>query len=162
MADILNGVVDNTGNTSDDRIAVSALRRVALYGAELLVLVFCCLSILHVVDMHESPSWLFAVSIGGGLFVANAVCGTYYQKAYVHHVSRFLRSAIAHLLVFVVFTLPNVVWFQDSASAIYYVLGMVIMSFFVSNTLRPVLVEVLRAGNKFDQRRQPGSSSAVS
>ncbi|MEM6985884.1 MAG: hypothetical protein AAF499_05025 [Pseudomonadota bacterium] len=161
QVDIKTSVIDKPLNTARGQVDVSVGRRAALVSIELLVLLVCCLGILLLWERQHPPELWFAVLVALVLFVCNGVCGTYKHSVYTHHVARLARSALAHGLGGVAMAVPLVVWFE-AGMELGYLYGMVIMSFFIANTLRPVLVEVLRAGNRFDQRRQPGSSISVS
>lgn len=154
QADISEPVVNKSLRETGEAVHVSVGRRAALVGLELTVLLACCVGIVVVWESRNPPAMWFAIMVALILFASNSVCGTYRQTVYMHHVARLARSALAHGLGGVALAVPMVVWFENSME-FGYLLGMVIMSFFITNTLRPVLVEVLRAGNKLDQRRKP-------
>jgi len=160
---VVDKTLVQTGNARVTTVdfEVAFRRRVALFCLEIAILLLCCSGIIALWDGREPPPMSFAVLVAVVLFAANAVCGTYRRAVYIDHVARLARSALAHGLGGVVMALPIAMWF-DGGSELPYLVGMVAMAYFITNTLRPVLVEVLRAGNKLDQRRQPGSSISVS
>ncbi len=135
-------------------------RRLLLCVLEVAILLACCVGIVALWENQNPPPVSFACLVAFVLFAANVVCGTYKRAVYLNHVSRLSRSALAHLLGGLVVALPIVVWLDPNRDLAFLV-GMLMMAYFISNTLRPVLVEILRAGNSLDHRRKPSGDVSV-
>lgn len=154
-------VIDKTLEKKGIGFDVSLSRRTTLMAIEFSVLLVSCSVISISWELRDAQAFLASVLVAVSLFLCNSLCGTYRRLVYIHHFARLVRSALAHGISGVALVLPHAVWFAD-VLPLAYLLTMVVMSYFVTNTLRPVLVELLRAGNRLDQRRAPGSSTSVS
>jgi len=141
-------------------LPTGTIRPTRAYGLvflELMLYLGTCQTISHLwTDEWGSPvvfSWTVAMT----LFCANMLCGVYTRRVYVVHFYRLIRSGLSHILAMIA------LWvycrtFIDTSNAIYLAAGMSAMTYVVTNTLRPVLVEVVRAGTNEEQRRQPAST----
>lgn len=132
-------------------------RSCGLAAIELGLYVLTCYAITSAWSGLAGPPTLFGLAVALGLFVINLLSGLYQRAVYVVHLRRLLRSALAHAISLLVMGLV-VLLFTEQKNGGFFVLGMVSLSYVVTNALRPVLVEVLRAGNEDEQRRQPAST----
>lgn len=136
---------------------VARRRTYGLAAIELGLYVVTCHVIVMAWSRFDGPPAVFGLTVACTLFGMNLLTGVYQRAVYVAHVRRLVRSGLAHgisLLVLGIFCSI----FIDNDQAIAFVLGMVSLSYVITNTLRPVLVEVIRAGNENEQRRQPAKS----
>ncbi len=136
---------------------VGRLRTYGLAIIELSIYVATCHMIVLAWSRFDGPPAIFGLTVACTLFGVNLLTGVYQRAVYVAHIRRLLRSGLAHavsLLLLVVYTTQ----FIRDDNAAFYVLGMVLLSYVITNTLRPVLVEVIRAGNENEQRRQPAKT----
>lgn len=136
---------------------VARRRTFGLGAIELGLYVATCHLIVLAWSRFDAPPAMFGLLVAFTLFGVNLLTGVYNRAVYVTHVRRLLRSGLAHGLSLLLLTLLCTVFVTHSA-AVFFVLGMVGLSYVITNTLRPVLVEVIRAGNENEQRRQPAKS----
>jgi len=136
------------------------VRRRRTYGLaaiELGLYLVTCHIIVMAWSRFDGPPALFGLTVACTLFAVNLLTGVYQRSVYVSHARRLVRSGLAHAASTVLLSIVCAL-FVDNPDAFYYVLGMSLLSYVITNTLRPVLVEVIRAGNENEQRRQPAKS----
>lgn len=136
------------------------VRRRRTYGLaaiELGLYIMTCHVIVLAWSRFDGPPALFGLLVACTLFGMNLLTGVYHRAVYVTHMRRLVRSGLAHGISMLVLGIVCS-FFNLHEAAIFFVLGMVLLSYVITNTLRPVLVEVIRAGNENEQRRQPAKS----
>lgn len=136
------------------------VRRRRTYGLaaiELGLYIMTCHVIVLAWSRFDGPPALFGLLVACTLFGMNLLTGVYRRAVYVTHMRRLVRSGLAHGISMLVLGLVCS-FFDLHEASIFFVLGMVLLSYVITNTLRPVLVEVIRAGNENEQRRQPAKS----
>lgn len=136
------------------------VRRRRTYGLaaiELGLYIMTCHVIVLAWSRFGGPPALFGLLVACTLFSMNLLTGVYRRAVYVTHMRRLVRSGLAHSISMLVLGIVCS-FFNLHEAAIFFVLGMVLLSYVITNTLRPVLVEVIRAGNENEQRRQPAKS----
>ncbi|MGB0867297.1 MAG: hypothetical protein ACPGSC_12355 [Granulosicoccaceae bacterium] len=136
---------------------VARRRTYSLAAIELGLYVATCHVIVLTWARFDGPPAIFGLLVACTLFGVNLLTGVYGRAVYVTHIRRLVRSGVAHGLSLVLLSLLCMV-FSLHHAAVFFVLGMVLLSYVITNTLRPVLVEVIRAGNENEQRRQPAKS----
>ncbi len=136
---------------------VGRLRTYGLAIIELSLYMATCHVIVLAWTRFEGPPAIFGLTVAFTLFGVNLLTGVYQREVYVTHVKRLLRSGLAHSLSLILLLIYTTSYIQDDGAG-FYALGMVLLSYVITNTLRPVLVEVIRAGNENEQRRQPAKT----
>lgn len=132
-------------------------RTYSLAAIELGLYVATCHVIVVAWSRFDGPPALFGLLVACTLFGVNLLTGVYRRSVYVTHMRRLVRSGLAHSISMLVLGIVCSV-FNLHEAAVFFVLGMVLLSYVITNTLRPVLVEVIRAGNEDEKRRQPAKS----
>ncbi len=155
-------------STDEDQLAEAIVeimptgnvRRRRFYGlaaAELSLYMITCYAIVIAWSRFGGPSVFFGLMVALSLFAMNTLTGVYKREVYVVHIRRLVRSGLAHTATTILLGIGFTLYFEQQ-KAIHYLLGMVLLSYVITNTLRPVLVEIIRAGNENEQRRQPAKS----
>lgn len=136
---------------------VARRRTYGLAAIELGLYIVTCHVIVLAWSRFDGPPAVFGLLVACTLFGMNLLTGVYRRAVYVTHMRRLVRSGLAHGISMLVLGIACSLFNLHEAS-VFFVLGMVLLSYVITNTLRPVLVEVIRAGNENEKRRQPAKS----
>lgn len=136
---------------------VARRRTFGLAAIELGLYIMTCHVIVLAWSRFDGPPALFGLLVACTLFGMNLLTGVYRRAVYVTHMRRLVRSGLAHGISMLVLGVICS-FFKLHEASMFFVLGMGLLSYVITNTLRPVLVEVIRAGNENEQRRQPAKS----
>lgn len=136
---------------------VARRRTYGLAAIELGLYIVTCHVIVLAWSRFDGPPAVFGLLVACTLFGMNLLTGVYRRAVYVTHMRRLVRSGLAHGISMLVLGI-TCSFFNLHEASIFFVLGMVLLSYVITNTLRPVLVEVIRAGNENEKRRQPAKS----
>lgn len=136
---------------------VARRRTYGLAAIELGLYIVTCHVIVLAWSRFDGPPAVFGLLVACTLFGMNLLTGVYRRAVYVTHMRRLVRSGLAHGISMLVLGIACS-FFNLHEASVFFVLGMVLLSYVITNTLRPVLVEVIRAGNENEKRRQPAKS----
>lgn len=132
-------------------------RTYALGAIELSLYILTCQVALLAWSRAEMPPVMFALMVAFTFFGVNILTGVYRREVYVAHVQRLIFSGVALAISTALLFAFCEIFIQDE-DIMFFVLGMALLSYVTTNTLRPVLVEVIRAGTENEKRRQPAKT----